>query len=95
MALARVKKRSENLTYGDSLRDKPSTWTSYPNASVGKDVEKSIGQVLKDGGVKGVSKNYQPSPKNKKNLGRTVTTKKGNKTFITDLIKISNKRYTK
>ena len=41
-----------NLTYGESVKDKPKHWSSIPNASVGHDIEKSVTQSQKDGGVR-------------------------------------------
>ena len=79
-----------NLTHGEengrlNLRDTVDNWSSIPNASVGKSVEKSIRQVIRDGGVKGHGPMYQ---KNGKDIGMEITTKKGNKTQIKDLIAV-------
>lgn len=79
-----------NLTHGDengrlNLRDTVDNWSSIPNASVGKSVEKSVRQVIRDGGVRGHGPMYQ---KNGKDIGMEITTKKGNKTQIKDLIAV-------
>ena len=81
-----------NLTHGEengrlNLRDTVDNWSSIPNASVGKSVEKSIRQVIRDGGVKGHGPMYQ---KNGKDIGMEITTKKGNKTQIKDLIAVKD-----
>lgn len=85
------KKKPKNVTYGDAPSDKVGKWSSIPNASVGKDIAKSIGQVIRDGGVKGVSRNRQEG----KNYGKRVTTKKGKSTFIRELISVKNSKNTK
>lgn len=90
MALARTKRRTASLTHSDenghvNLRDTVDNWSSIPNASVGKSVEKSIKQVIRDGGVRGHGPMYQ---KNGKDIGMEITTKKGNKTQIKDLIAV-------
>ncbi len=92
MALARKKRRMGNLTHGDengrlNLRDTVDNWSSIPNASVGKSVEKSIRQVIRDGGVKRRGPMYQ---ENGKDIGMEITTKKGNKTQIKDLIAVKD-----
>lgn len=92
MAIARKKNRMESLTHGVEngrhiLRDTVDNWSSIPNASVGKSVEKSIKQVIRDGGVKGRGPMYQ---KNGKDIGMEITTKKGNKTQIKDLIAVKD-----
>lgn len=84
MALARIKRRT-NLATGETPSDRVNTWSSIPNASVGKSVEKSIKQVIRDGGVRGHGPMYQ---KNGKDIGMEITTKKGNKTQIKDLIAV-------
>lgn len=83
--IARTRRRMDNLTYGDGPSDKVRTWSSIPNASVGKDIEKSIGQAIRDGGVKGVRQVNRPD---KKFTGQEITTKKGNKTTVKDLIHV-------
>lgn len=90
MALARTKRRMGSLTHSDengrlNLRDTVDNWSSIPNASVGKSVEKSVRQVIRDGGVRGHGPMYQ---KNGKDIGMEITTKKGNKTQIKDLIAV-------
>lgn len=82
--IARTRRRT-NLTYGDGPSDKVKTWSSIPNASVGKDLEKSIGQAIRDGGVKGVRQVNRPD---QKFTGQEITTKKGNKTTVKDLIHV-------
>lgn len=81
-----------NLTHGEengrlNLRDTVDNWSSIPNASVGKSVEKSVRQVIRDGGVRGHGPMYQ---KNGKDIGMEITTKKGNKTQIKDLIAVKD-----
>ena len=83
--IARTRRRMDNLTYGDGPTDRVRTWTSIPNASVGKDIEKSIGQAIRDGGVKGVKQVHDPK---NKFTGQEITTKKGNKTTVKDLIHV-------
>lgn len=92
MALARTKRRTASLTHSDengriNLRDKVDNWSSIPNASVGKSVEKSIKQVIRDGGVRGHGPMYQ---RNGKDIGMEITTKKGNKTQIKDLVAVKD-----
>lgn len=84
MALARIKRRTK-LATGGTPSDRVNTWSSIPNASVGKSVEKSIKQVIRDGGVRGHGPMYQ---KNGKDIGMEITTKKGNKIQIKDLIAV-------
>lgn len=83
--IARTRSRFNNLTYGHDPSDKVKTWSSIPNASVGKDIEKSIGQAIRDGGVKGVK---QINNDKKKFTGQEITTKKGNKTTVKDLVHV-------
>ena len=92
MAIARKKRRMASLTHGDengrlNLRDTVDNWSSIPNASVGKSVEKSIKQVIRDGGVKGRSPMYQ---KKCKDICMQITTKKCNKTHIKELIAVKD-----
>lgn len=92
MALYGKKRRMASLTHGDengrlNLRDTVDNWSSIPNASVGKSVEKSIKQVIRDGGVKGRSPMYKQKGKD---IGMEITTKKGNKTQIKDLIAVKD-----
>lgn len=92
MTLSRTKRRMASLTHGDengrvNLRDTVDNWSSIPNASAGKSVEKSIRQVIRDGGIKGRGPMYQ---KNGKDIGMEITTKKGNKTQIKDLVAVKD-----
>lgn len=83
--IAKSKSRFKNVTYGEVPKDKPKTWSSIPNAGVGKDVEKSVNQARKDGGVRTIK---DVLDNNNKYVGKEVTTKKGNKTTIKDLIMV-------
>ena len=92
MAIARTKKRMESLTHGVEngrhiLKDTVDKWSSIPNASVGKGIEKSVRQAIKDGGVKGVKNKVDTK---NKYVGKEVTTKRGNKSVIKDLILVNN-----
>ena len=59
------------------------TWTTAPNMKMGKQIKESVNQAVKDGGVKSV-KNKSTN----KDIGKEVTTKKGNKTWIQEYAKI-------
>lgn len=85
MAIAKTKSRMNNLTYGESVKDKPKHWSSIPNASVGHDIEKSVTQSQKDGGVRTIK---DVLDNNNKYVGKEITTNKGNKTTIKDLIMV-------
>ena len=61
------------------------TFTTAPNQKMGKQIWKSVQQAIKDGGVKSVK-----DVNNKKSIGKTITTKKGNKTWIEEYAKIAD-----
>ena len=86
------KKKPKNVTYGDAPSDTVGKWSSIPNASVGKSVEKSIKQVIRDGGVKGHSAPYKQKGKD---IGMEITTKKGKRTQIKDLVAVKNTKKRK
>ena len=77
------KTKPGNVTFGETVKDKPKNWSSIPNAGVGRDIEKSVNQAKKDGGVRTIK---DVLDNNNKYVGKEVTTKKGNKTTIKDLI---------
>ena len=79
--------KPKNVTFGESIKDKPKTWSSIPNASVGRDIENSINQSIKDGGVRTIKDVLNNKDKY---VGKEVTTKKGNKITIKDLIMVRN-----
>ena len=85
MAIAKTKSRFKNLAYGESVKDTPKHWSSVPNASVGHDIEKSINQAKADGGIRTIR---DVLDNNNKYVGKEVTTKKGNKTTIKDLVMV-------
>lgn len=66
------------------------SWTTAPNQKMGKQIWKSVQQSIKDGGVKSVK-----DTNNKKNIGKTITTKKGNKTWIEEYAKIADQNKNK
>ena len=61
------------------------TWTTAPNMKAGSQIKKSINQAMRYGGVKSV-KNKSTN----KSIGKEITTKKGNKTWIEEYAKIAD-----
>lgn len=72
-----------------SLKDTIDKWSSIPNASIGKSVEKSVKQAIQDGGVKGHSEIYK---RKGKDIGMEITTKKGRRTQIKELVAVKDER---
>ena len=86
------KKKNTSVLRGDGPKDTVDKWSSIPNASVGKSVEKSIKQVIRDGGVKGHSAPYK---RKGKDIGMEITTKNGKRTQIKDLVAVKNTKKRK